>query len=355
MSGAYDQQIKKLVDHIQQLNQALHERNMQIVQWQQIARAVQDERVRVARSLMDQVRTGLSGFQANFRGLKDENAKLRTYVDHQRQLHEVVARDLQGQLKYALSRIDELARERGEWRKEVDTTRQAAIAYQGEAQAQKGVIASQQAALSDLKVQLEQAMRFKEQEDRFLQEMAHLERELETAKTQLATTDQNLVVKDRELRRLNETYEAFKLKANEEVQALAAELREAKAATTGVDERVDEMTSLLANSEREVAKLFKELQEERTLRKEAEFRLDAQAKELRAAKTKATKLEKEVATAKGQKLADIQKELEETRKLNEQMREKLEQMEADKTQYMQAVEGQKPKLRPLPPSGEQST
>ena len=81
MSGAYDQQIKKLVDHIQTLNQALHERNMQIVQWQQIARAVQDERVRVARSLMDQVRTGLTGFQANFRGLKDENAKLRKQLE----------------------------------------------------------------------------------------------------------------------------------------------------------------------------------------------------------------------------------------------------------------------------------
>ncbi|MDB5101124.1 MAG: hypothetical protein JWM80_5545 [Cyanobacteria bacterium RYN_339] len=354
MSGAYDQQIKKLVDHIQTLNQALHERNMQIVQWQQIARAVQDERVRVARSLMDQVRTGLNGFSANFRGLKDENAKLRTYADHQRQLHEVVARDLQGQLKYALSRIDELARERGEWRKDVDVTRQAASAYQGEAQAQKGVIASQQAALSDLKVQLEQAMRFKEQEDRFMQEMAHLERELETAKTQLAATDQNLVVKDRELRRLTETFEAFKVRANEEVQALGVELRDARAATTGVDDRVDEMTSLLGNSEREVAKLFKELQEERTLRKEAEFLKDTLAKENRALKTKVTKAEKEVAQAKGQKLSDIQKELEDARKLNEQMLEKLEQLEADKTQYMQAVEGQKPKLRPLPPASEQN-
>lgn len=353
MSGAYDQQIKQLADHIQALNAAVADRNMQIVQWQQIARAVQDERVRIARSLMDQVRTGLAGFQANFRGLKDENAKLRTYIDHQRQLHEVVARDLQGQLKYALSRIDELARERAEWRKEVDTTRQAAIAYQAEAQAQKGVIASQQAALSDLKVQLEQAMRFKEQEDRFMQEMAHLERELETAKTTLAATDQNLVVKDRELRRLTETHEAFKLKANEEVQAMAAELREAKAATTGVDDRVEEMTSLLGNSEREVAKLYKELQEERTLRKEAEFRLETVSKENRTIKGKNTRLEKEVATAKGAKLSDLQKELEKMREINEQMSAQLKEMEADKTQYMQALEG-KPKLRPLPPASEQN-
>jgi chromosome segregation ATPase len=185
--------------------------------------------------------------------------------------------------------------------------------------------------------------------------MAHLERELETAKSTLAATDQNLVVKDRELRRLQETHDAFRVKANEEVQAMAAELREAKAATTGVDDRVEEMTSLLANSEREVAKLFKELQEERTLRKEAEFRLEAVSKENRTIKGKNTRLEKEVATAKGAKLSDLQKELEKALKHNEDMQARLEQMEADKTQYMQAVEGQKPKLRPLPPANEQNT
>ena len=60
MSSAYDQQIKKLIDHIQTLNQALHERNMQIVQWQQVARAVQDERARIARSLLDMLKQALA-------------------------------------------------------------------------------------------------------------------------------------------------------------------------------------------------------------------------------------------------------------------------------------------------------
>lgn len=354
MSSAYDQQIKKLVDHIQTLNQALHERNMQIVQWQQIARAVQDERQRVARSLLDQVRQALAGFATRFQGLRDENTKLRGYIDHQRELHEVVARDLQGQLKYALSRIDELARERGEWRQEVNISRQAAVKYQQQVQEQKGVIGSQQAALTELKGQLEQAMRFAEQEERFKAEMGHLQNELQTLKTQLAASDQNLVVKDRELRRLNETFEAFKQRANEEVQALAAQLREAQAATTGVDDRVEEMTALLANSEREVAKLFRELQEERGLRKELEIRLEASQKELKSARTKANKYEKEITAAKGQKLSDLQRELNTMRESNEKMAEMLRQAEEDKTLYMQAVEGQKPKLRPLPPPAEQN-
>jgi chromosome segregation ATPase len=355
MSGAYDQQIKKLVDHIQSLNQTLHERNMQIVQWQQVARAVQDERARIARALLDQVRQALGTFATRFKGLREENTKLRLYVDHQKQLHEVVARDLQGQLKYALSRIDELAEERGEWRVDVNVTRQAALKYQQQVQEQKGVINSQQAAVTELKAQLEQAMRFAEQEERYKAEMAHAEREMETLRTQLGAQDQTLVIKDRELRRLNETFEAFKVRANEEVQALGAQLRDAQAATTGVDDRVDEMTALLGNSEREVSKLFKELQEERSLRKEAEIRLDAISKSEKAARTKANKLEKEMAQAKGQKLSDIQKELERMLELNAQMQEKLDAAEADKTRYMQAVEGQKPKLRPLPPAIDQGS
>jgi chromosome segregation ATPase len=355
MSSAYDQQIKKLVDHIQSLNQSLHERNMQIVQWQQVARAVQDERARIARALLDQVRLALGSFATRYKGLREENTKLRVYVDHQKQLHEVVARDLQGQLKYGLSRIDELAQERGEWRSEVNVTRQAALKYQQQVQEQKGVINSQQGALTELKGQLEQAMRFADQEERFKAEMAHLEREMETVRTQLGNQDQTLVVKDRELRRLNETFEAFKLRANEEVQALAVQLRDAQSATSGVDERVEEMTSLLGNSEREVAKLFKELQEERNFRKEAEIRLDAISKSEKTARSKANKLEKEMAQAKGQKLSDIQKELDRMVALNAQMQEKLDAAEADKTHYMQAVEGQKPKLRPLPPVIDQSS
>lgn len=341
MSSAYDQQIKKLVDHIQTLNQALHERNMQIVQWQQIARAVQDERARVARSLLDQVRNALSGFAQRYAGLRDENHKLRAFIDHQRELHDVVMRDSQGQLKYALSRIDELARERGEWRRDVDVSRQAAVKYQQQVAEQKGVINSQQAALTEMKGQLEQAMRFAEQEERFKAEMAYLEGEVETLKSQLGSQDQSLVVKDREFRRLNETFEAFKLRANEEVQALSAQLRDAQAVSTGVDDRVEEMTSLLANSEREVAKLFKELSEERGLRKELEIRLEATAKEAKSLKTKNNKLEKEAAAAKGAKMTDLQKQVEELTK-------QLEDALSDKTQYMQALEGRK--LRPLPPA-----
>ncbi len=107
MSSVYDQQIRKLIEHINTLNQALHERNMQIVQWQQVARAMQEERARVARGLLESVRQALASFATKFQGLRSENKKLRAYIEHLKQLHEVVARDLNGQLQYALTLFPE--------------------------------------------------------------------------------------------------------------------------------------------------------------------------------------------------------------------------------------------------------
>ncbi|HEY9721291.1 MAG TPA: hypothetical protein V6D47_04710 [Oscillatoriaceae cyanobacterium] len=353
MSSAYDQQIKKLVDHIQSLNQALHERNMQIMHWQQVARAVQDERARLARGLMDQVKTGLTGFSTKFQGLRAENKKLRAFIDHQKQLHETMARDAQGQLQYALARIDELAQERAEWRNEVQVSRAAAIKYQQQVQEQKGVIGSQQAALSELRAQLEVTQGYAEVEIELRGEIEHLREEVQRLQGQRSQLDSLVAGKEREARELREAFETFQARAAEELQAVEAELTQFRAQQGGADERVDELTKLLANSEREVAKLFAELGKERELRKEAEIRLDTFSKEVKSLKTKNTKLTKESEAAKGKQLSMLQKQVEELNRSNQELQEALTRALEDKTQYMQAVEGNKGKLRSVPPPAEQ--
>lgn len=363
MSSAYDQQIKKLVDHIQTLNQALHERNMQIAHWQQVARAVQDERTRLARGLMDQVKQSLGSFSARFQGLRAENKKLRAYIEHQKQLHESVARDLRGQLDYALARIEELARERSEWRAEVNVSRQAAMKYQQQVAEQKGVITSQQNALGDLRARLEAAESFMEVEERLKADLAHLQEELERSQTFIHAQDGTIASRDRELRVVQETFDNFRAKANEEVAALNQELGQYRNQATTVDERVEEMTGLLANSEREIVRVHKELMDLRDQLTEAreqlatnKIQLDAAQKENRTLKRKNTTLEKAKEGAQGQTMAELRKQVEAqtvAMKKLEDANAKLQAEMENKTHYMQAIEGQKGKLRKLPPPSEQ--
>lgn len=353
MPSAYDQQIKQLVEHIQSLNQALHERNMQIVHWQQVARTLQDERARLARGLLDQVKAALATFSTRFAGLKSENTKLRSYADHQKLLHEQVARDLQGQLQYALTRIEELARERSDWRNELNSSRAAAIRYQQQVQEQKGVINAQQAALGELRAQLEAASGFEAQEAALHDEINRLQHEIRASEARLSSQEAMLAAKEREVASVQQAFDSYKLRANEEAAALEKELVQFRATAGNVDERVDEMTKLLANSEAEVAKLFKELQNERTRRQEIEIRYEASSKELTSNKRKVTRLEKERESAKGAKLSEVQKQLDEMQKSYAKLQAELLDALADKTKYMQALEGQKGKLRPLNPPNEQ--
>lgn len=387
MSSAYDQQIKKLVEHIQTLNQALHERNMQIVHWQQVARATQDERARLARGLMDSVKTRLGQFSGTFQGLRAENKKLRAYVDSQQKLHEAVSRDLQSQLSYALTRIDELAKERAGWRHELQVQRQTAHHYQQQIAEQQQLLTNQQQALTDFRRQAEAAAAFPAVEAKLrtdlqaaTERLTALEAESRTLHATLAERGEALgralAERDAVGAELTAAYEARLKEAAAAAEAaraaleselravqeeavrtetgLRAQLASSQAEATGTDERVAEMTSLLANSEREVAKLFRELHEERGLRKELEIRLEATAKELTNTKRKATRLEKERDTAKGTRITELQKELTAMREAYESLQEELARTVADKTDYMQALEGQKGRLRPLkpPPSAE---
>ena len=103
----------------------------------------------------------------------------------------------------------------------------------------------------------------------------------------------------------------------------------------------------------DVAHLESILQAAGRERAKLEVQLEANAKELKTTRSKNTKLEKEISSAKGQKLSDIQAQLDRLSALNEELQAKLDAAEADKTHYMQAVEGQKGKLRPLPPPADE--
>lgn len=374
MSSPYDQQIKQLVDHIQALNQAVHERDRVILQWQQTSRAVQEERARFARQVVDAVKASLARLADRFAGVREENRRLRAYADHQRQLQEVVARDLQGQLRYALARIDELAGERLSWRAELAQARAAAQSFQQQAQEQSGVIGTQQAALSELRGQLEHAQAAFDREDALEAELRHRQLAIEELQTLLHQQDATVAAKERELRSQQDSLDGLRTRAAQELQAMQAQLSakqsevlEAKAQAEAMvraelaarqaaaeasarqqdDERVGELMELLANSEREVSRMYRELAEEQARRKELEYRVEALTKELGSTKRKHAKLVKEADAEKGQRLVEVLRDLDAMRARTAELEAALEAAAADKTAYMQALEG-KGKLRALP-------
>jgi chromosome segregation ATPase len=148
---------------------------------------------------------------------------------------------------------------------------------------------------------------------------------------------------------VQDTFDNFRAKANEEVAALNQELGQYRNQATTVDERVEEMTGLLANSEREIVKMHKELTELREQQATMKIQLDAALKENRTLKRKNTILEKAKDDAKGQTMAEMKKQMDDLREANKKLQAEME----NKTHYMQAIEGQKGKLRKLPPPSEQ--
>jgi chromosome segregation ATPase len=242
-------------------------------------------------------------------------------------------------------------------------SRQAAMKYQQQVAEQKGVITSQQNALGDLRARLEAAEGFMEVEERLKADLAHLEEELERSQTFIHAQDGTIAQRDRELRVVQETFDNFRAKANEEVAALNQELGQYRNQATTVDERVEEMTGLLANSEREIVKMHKELTEwkekVRTVELQlgtVEAQLEAAQKENRTLKRKNTILEKAKDDAKGQTMAEMRKQLEAQVKAMDELKAANDKLQAEmenKTHYMQAIEGQKGKLRKLPPPSEQ--
>jgi chromosome segregation ATPase len=354
MANVYDQQIKKLLVHIRALNQALQARNIQIRQWQQIATAVQTDRANLAKALMAQLRQVLRSVSERFGDLREENRKLRNYIDHQQRLHESVSRDLQGQLQYALSRINDMAQERSAWRQEVDTTRQGAFKQQQEGLEQKRVLVSQNQAIGELKQRLEQALKSVEREQVLTSEKQILQKNLLELKQILTQAEESAQLRLTEGKAIQTQFDAYKQKASDHIRTLEASIRQTRESQVSTDERIEEMTMLLANSEREVARLHKELGDERNFRKEMEIRLEASNRELSSTRRKLTKLEKERDTAKGDRLSDLQKALDTMQKDYQQLQEELANALRDKTTYMQALEGKKKsKLRSLPPPGDE--
>ena len=138
--------------------------------------------------------------------------------------------------------------------------------------------------------------------------------------------------------------------------ALNQELGQYRNQAVNTDDRVEEMMGLLANSEREIVKMHKELSEAREQLTSSNVQLEALKKENASLKRKNTKLEKAKEDAKGQTMEELRKQLDAQAKAMKDLQDanqKLQQEMADKTPYMQAIEGQKGKLRAVKPPADQ--
>ncbi len=112
MSTRYEKQIEKLVAYVKRLNQTVEERNQQLHYWQGYARKLREERQRLATAMMNQVRRVLGDVAAKYQRAREEIQKQKDYIDHFADLSRRKEIALQNQLRYALSRIDDLSLER---------------------------------------------------------------------------------------------------------------------------------------------------------------------------------------------------------------------------------------------------
>lgn len=116
MATKYEKQLEKLLAHVKSLHALIDERSQQLKYWQGYAGKLREERQRLASVMIAAARKVLSEVAQKYRALREENQKLKTYVEHQEQLHQKSLFQLKSQLQYALSRIDDLSLERKQWR-----------------------------------------------------------------------------------------------------------------------------------------------------------------------------------------------------------------------------------------------
>lgn len=123
MSTRYEKQIDKLVAYVKRLNQTVEERNQQLHYWQGYARKLREERQRLASAMMAQVKRILTEVSGRYQDARKEIGKQQDYIDHFGMLAKRKEIALQNQLRYALSRIDDLSLERKAWRQELSDMR----------------------------------------------------------------------------------------------------------------------------------------------------------------------------------------------------------------------------------------
>lgn len=116
MATKYEKQLEKLLAHVKSLHRLIEERSQQLKYWQGYAGKLREERQKLASVMISAARKVLSDVASRYQELREENRKLRTYIDHQNQLHQKSVFQLKTQLQYALSRIDDLSLERKQWR-----------------------------------------------------------------------------------------------------------------------------------------------------------------------------------------------------------------------------------------------
>jgi chromosome segregation ATPase len=256
MATKFEKQIEKLLAHVKNLHQLVDERTQQLKYWQGYAGKLREERQRLATVMVTAARKVLTEVSQRYQALREENRKLKTYIEHQDQLHQKTLFQLKNQLQYALSRIDDLSLERKQWRIGMQQRQQ---------QIWKG-----QEVLESTQTQLEQQI--KGLEEALSSERAktkNLGERLETAERQIEIQQvqwqELLAQKDALATRLEETNLALEIAQRTLSETLASQ-------QSSMGREVDNLRALVISLQRQTESLHAEIAlNQETIEKQERF------------------------------------------------------------------------------------
>lgn len=256
MATKYEKQLEKLLAHVKSLHALIDERSQQLKYWQGYAGKLREERQRLASVMIAAARKVLSEVALKYRALREENQKLKTYVEHQEQLHQKSTFQLKNQLQYALSRIDDLSLERKQWRVGMQQRQQQIWKSQE-------LLEATQRDLTGKLLELEQALEAERQRTRSLTDR------LETAERQIEIQQEQwqdlLGQKEALAVRLQETEHALEI-----AQRTLSETLASQQSSMGRD--VDNLRALVISLQRQTESLHAEIAtNQETIEKQERF------------------------------------------------------------------------------------
>ncbi|HEY9898631.1 MAG TPA: hypothetical protein V6D00_05570 [Pantanalinema sp.] len=243
MATKYEKQIEKLLAHVKNLHALVEERSQQLKYWQGYAGKLREERQRLAGVMIAAARTVLGQVAERYKTLREENRKLKTYVEHQDQLHQKSTFQLKNQLQYALSRIDDLSMERKQWRVGMQQRQQQIWKTQEQ-------LETTQQQLGDRIKDLEAALEAERSRNKNVHErLATAERQIEIQQVQW---QELLSQKDALASRLAETEAALEIAQRTLSETLASQ-------QSSMGREVDNLRALVVSLQRQTESLHSEI------------------------------------------------------------------------------------------------
>lgn len=243
MATKYEKQIEKLLAHVKNLHALVEERSQQLKYWQGYAGKLREERQRLAGVMIAAARAVLGQVAERYKALREENRKLKTYVEHQDQLHQKSVFQLKNQLQYALSRIDDLSMERKQWRVGMQQRQQQIWKSQE-------LLEATQQQLGDRVKDLEAALEAERSRNKNVHErLATAERQIEIQQVQW---QELLVQKDALAARLAETDAALEIAQRTLSETLASQ-------QSSMGREVDNLRALVVSLQRQTESLHSEI------------------------------------------------------------------------------------------------